>query len=105
MVELYTEFANLNLADPTSDTKNKIDMLLGVDVYGQVLLDGMTKGPLGTPQRNALGWILSGSIKKNSYPSRNISVNHAHDFDIHMIKQFWELENVSTVVDPKEVKM
>lgn len=104
LVELHSEFTNLNLADPTFDIPNKIDMLLGADIYGQILLDGMIKGPSGTPiaQRTALGWILSGPVNVNNSLLRHISVNHVQVNENDMLKRFWELENDNPVIDPKE---
>lgn len=105
VVGFLSEFANLSLADPTFDIPNKIDILLGADVYGQVLMDGVIKGPYGTPtaQQTALGWILSGPIQKNSVHPRNISVNHVQFNKVDMLKQFWEIENDDIVVDTKRL--
>lgn len=94
VVELHSEFANLNLADPNFDIPNKIDMLLGADVYGQVLLDGIIKGSLGTPtaQNTAFGWILFGPINVNCSNSQAISVNHVH---VHVNKNCRNIEAIS----------
>ncbi|XP_073956541.1 uncharacterized protein [Choristoneura fumiferana] len=105
VVELHSEFANLNLADPSFNIPNKIDMLLGADVYGQILMDGMIKGLSGTPtaQKTTLGWILSGPINMNGSLSQNVSVNHVHVNENDLLKRFWELENDTPVADPREL--
>lgn len=53
---------NLELADPFFYMPNKVDLLLGADVYSQVLAEGLHKGPPGTPiaQNTMFGWVLSG---------------------------------------------
>lgn len=58
----WPELANIILADPNFDTPNKIDVLLGADVHGQIIMEGLIKGFKGLPvgQNTALGWILLG---------------------------------------------
>ncbi|KAM3966299.1 LOW QUALITY PROTEIN: uncharacterized protein ACR2FA_012601 [Aphomia sociella] len=48
ILELRSEFSDINLADPFFYKPNKIDFLLGADVYS-LLLDGVIKGPPGVP--------------------------------------------------------
>lgn len=94
----WPEF-QITLADPEYHTPNKIDILLGAEVYGQVLREGLTQGPPGFPvaQNTALGWILSGQI-----PSRSDSNVHCHHAiissdevdDNALLKQFWEIESI-----------
>lgn len=61
------DFVNLNgieLADPDYNRPNKIDLLLGAEVYSQVIQEGMLKAPSGSliAQSTRLGWILSGTV-------------------------------------------
>lgn len=90
----------LTLADPEYHTPNKIDILLGAEVYGQVLREGLSQGSPGFPvaQNTAFGWILSGQI-----PSKSDSNIHCHHVIISMsdqaddnklLRQFWEIESV-----------
>ncbi|KAJ8720595.1 hypothetical protein PYW08_006060 [Mythimna loreyi] len=62
------QMSDLKLADPSFNTPNKIDILLGAEVYGQILMDGLIKGLPGFPmaQNTKLGWILSGCINSQS---------------------------------------
>ncbi|CAH0719175.1 unnamed protein product, partial [Brenthis ino] len=66
-VEMITTLSSTELADPSFNIPNKIDLLLGADVYGQILLEGIVKGPPGTPiaQNTQFGWILSGQPQQS----------------------------------------
>ncbi|XP_073944720.1 uncharacterized protein [Choristoneura fumiferana] len=98
VVELWSEFKNIELADPLFDKPDKIDLLLGADVYGQILEEGIIKQPPGAliAQKTTLGWILSGPIDKQTSAQNTISVNHLH-VENELLKKFWELEADSSV--------
>ena len=68
----WSHLNNLHLADPDFGQPNKIDILLGVDVYADVLLQGRRNGPPGTPTafETKFGWVLTGKTD-------NIAANHA----------------------------
>lgn len=53
---------DLELADPQFAKQGDIDMLIGADLYSQIILPGLVKGPRNTPvaQETSLGWIVSG---------------------------------------------
>lgn len=107
----WSHLAGLQLADPSFSKPNKIDMLLGADIYGHILLDGLRKGISGAPiaQSTQLGWILSGQIDSNNQHaaashSSNINsevtkkktINSFHyQAEIEQqLKAFWELEEM-----------
>ena len=48
------------MADDFREVPSKIYILLGADILGEILLDGLVKGPAGTPMahRTILGWII-----------------------------------------------
>ncbi|XP_026731637.1 uncharacterized protein LOC113496572 [Trichoplusia ni] len=103
---VFNSISSLVLADPNFDIPNKIDLLLGADVYGQILLEGLVKGPPGLliAQNTKLGWILSGQVGEQvsqSETCHNTVVSlHSMELDENtLLKQFWELE-----AEPKSVK-
>ncbi|XP_045453765.1 uncharacterized protein LOC123663070 [Melitaea cinxia] len=102
-VQLWPELTSLKLADPKFDVPNKIDLLLGAEVYGQILVKGLIKGPPGCPvaQNTQLGWILSGQIhsgqsqSSESCQGNTIVVSmHTQCNDNDLLRKFWELEDV-----------
>ncbi|XP_052745046.1 uncharacterized protein LOC128199462 [Bicyclus anynana] len=76
----WIELQNLSLADPHFNRPNKIELLLGANVYSQILQDGIKKDSTGTllAQNTSLGWILTGKVtcqnQFNSNSLENISV-------------------------------
>ena len=68
----------LQLADDFRETPTEIDILLEADIFPEILLDGLVKGPSGTPiaQRMILGWIVSGPIAKLNTSKSPITAVH-----------------------------
>ncbi|XP_043482131.1 uncharacterized protein LOC122511131 [Leptopilina heterotoma] len=56
----------LNLADPMVHKRLSLDIILGAEIYSQIIESGLIKGPFGAPiaQKTSLGWILTGTILK-----------------------------------------
>jgi hypothetical protein len=57
-----------SLADPQFDKSDSIDIILGADIYGRLLCEGIKRIPETQLilQNTVLGWIVSGSISFNS---------------------------------------
>ena len=53
-----------------------IHLLIGADLYGSILFDGLKKGFTGDPvaQNTIFGWVVSGP--QNSIVSQSVSVHH-----------------------------
>ncbi|CAB3259694.1 unnamed protein product [Arctia plantaginis] len=67
-------------------------MLLGPDVYGNILRDGFYKCPSVSllAQETIFGWILSGRNNKHNHTVDVISMHVPAD---DMLKAFWEMES------------
>lgn len=99
----WPELADIVLADPQFHTPNKIDILLGADVYGLLIREGLIKGPRGMPiaQCTALGWIISGPTHRldhnqssSTHCYHNSLVNDLQIDDNALLRRFWEIESV-----------
>ncbi|KAJ0169552.1 hypothetical protein K1T71_014737 [Dendrolimus kikuchii] len=95
----WAEINTLLLADPYFGKPNKIDVLLGADVYSSIIKEGLKKSPPGTliAQNTALGWIISGVVpdspkELSSTETVEINVMHAQINNDEMLKRFWEIE-------------
>ncbi|XP_045459596.1 uncharacterized protein LOC123670134 [Melitaea cinxia] len=91
----WLELRKLDLADPDFITPGKIDILLGADVYGDVLLDGIIKHPEGklVAQNTILGWVVSGRMTLETMSARKqITSLHTQVKDDDLLKRFWEIE-------------
>ncbi|XP_046144711.1 uncharacterized protein LOC123988495 [Osmia bicornis bicornis] len=90
-------------------SSDPIDIVIGADLFGQLLLDGVRKGSTSEPiaQNTHLGWILSGPTSTHPLPFF-IDAHHAtllENLDADL-RRFWEVENIPTqsVLSPEEEK-
>lgn len=93
----WTHLKGIQLADPHFATAGKIDLLLGADIYANIILEGLIKGPADTPiaQRTAFGWIIFGpTTSERSTQSRQSHTVSLDDDIYNLIQKFWELESV-----------
>ncbi|XP_028169269.1 uncharacterized protein LOC114359184 [Ostrinia furnacalis] len=88
------DLTGITLADPEYHTPNKVDLLLGADVYGQILQEGLRKSIQGgvIAQSTALGWIISGTVMDSQQKPKSIVVMHSLIDENDLLKKFWELE-------------
>jgi len=56
----YPHLQNLQFADPDLFGDEQIDLLIGDDNYGSIILDGLRQGQSSNPiaQRTIFGWIV-----------------------------------------------
>ena len=106
----YPHLKGLNLAEDFNDGNDTIDILLGSDVYWEVVTGEVIKGQSGpVAVKSIFGWLLSGKI--DSYaPRYNTSTsaliisgicdpltnydNANEDELLSTMKNFWEIESV-----------
>ena len=91
----WSHLAGLHLADPDFGRPGKIDILLGVDVYADVLLHGRWTGPPGSPVvfETKFGCVLAERTNSHTLPDRHVTSHHvsvASGDDI--LRRFWEIE-------------
>lgn len=101
---------DLSLADSDFASANKIDMIIGADVYPMILLGGLKKGPVGAPvaQETVLGWIVTGPVSNSSLTSEvlvhSVTMNAVVEDNFEMtnvelslrLRKLWELDNIPT---------
>ena len=90
------ELQNIPLADPDFNRPGRIDVLLGMDAYQQVILEGQ---PLLNQQLKAtcsiFGWIISGSKESSPTQARAHLCLRTTTKDTEMqdfLQKFWEVE-------------
>lgn len=93
----WSYLKNINLADPQYHQPGNIDMIIGADMYGVLLKNGIRKGQLNQPVavNTSFGWILSGPVGKTPIPT--VSVNQVmidNETLAHQLRKFWELEEI-----------
>ncbi|XP_045459918.1 uncharacterized protein LOC123670468 [Melitaea cinxia] len=97
----WSDIEKLELADPGYTTPGRIDILLGAEVYSDVLLNGIMKHPTSNllAQNTIFGWVLSGKICSPRNSARNtVSSLHIQLKDDDILKLFWEQENEPNII-------
>ena len=90
----WNHLSNLQLADPMFGQPGKIDILLGVDVFVNVLLHGRRFGPPGSPVafETEFGWVLAGETE-SCIPANHIITYHTSLVSgDDILRKFWEIE-------------
>ncbi|XP_029164258.1 uncharacterized protein LOC114935569 [Nylanderia fulva] len=94
----WPHLQRLDLADADPTNRTPIQILIGADLYGATLLDGLRKGPFGSPtaQSTIFGWIVTGPSSDNdSNASVCVATVNTMDVDLNQILvRFWETEKV-----------
>ena len=103
----WSHLSGLPLADPDFGRPGRIDVLLGVDVYIDVVKHGRRTGPPNSPValETKFGWVLAGRTKipttSHHVTSHHVSVTSGDD----LLNKFWEIEESpknSTSFSPEE---
>ena len=107
---LKKEWSHLNgidLADPGFDCPGKIDMLLGINVFVDIILHGQRSGPPGTPIafETCVGWVLAGSTESCSLVPQVATYYVSCVIGDEILCKFWEVEDgllSETTLTPEE---
>ena len=90
----WNHLSDIPLADPDFGHPGRIDILLGVDIFVDVLLHGRRFGPPGSPVafETEFGWVLAGHVDAST-PTRHIASHHASlATGDDLLRKFWEIE-------------
>ncbi|XP_055918507.1 uncharacterized protein LOC129950600 [Eupeodes corollae] len=102
---------NINLSDPHFNVPQRIDLLLGVDLFYTLLCVGQIKLGSNLPalQNTLFGWVVAGQLPKSNNPStsnrRSFAIrNTPHESESdgtlnNTLKAFWEIESFSSQTD------
>lgn len=94
--EAWPHLRGLELADPHTEKLNRIDILLGAAVHGDILDIGLIKGNLCEPiaQKTQLGWIVSGGGGDMNLRTPVFSIQTADEHLSKCLTKFWETEEL-----------
>lgn len=102
--KVWPHLQGLRLADEQYNKSLPVQMLLGAEVFEEIVLNGLIKKVQDSPtaMNSSLGWLLFGKVNAQEYKSNQINVNcmqmciKNEQLD-RTLKSFWELEEVSTI--------
>lgn len=97
----------LQLADPEFGSPGSVDILLGADIFSDVLLHGRRSGSPGSPVaiETSFGWVLAGAVDCNTPRSQVVSHLTSVLSGDDLLRKFWEVEELRTgspAVSPEE---
>jgi len=100
---------NLKLADPHFEVSSEIDILIGADLFWELLCIGQIKPTRRHPmlQKTRLGWILAGRLGGFASPSSRVQALHASvtDTQLHdQLSRFWQLNDSLVPSDTRTVE-
>ena len=91
----WNHLSGIDLADPHFGQPGKIDVLLGVDIFVQVLRNGRRTGPPGSPVsfETEFGWVQAGEINNTSSHNGHVTSHHVSlENGDDILRKFWEIE-------------
>ena len=94
-VRLVLHIKGLQLADPHFNEPGRVDILLGIDVCGLVMLDGRRVGPIDTPSawNTKFGWFLAGRTRLFDMPTKHeITCHISVSSTDTLLRKFLEIE-------------
>lgn len=94
----WSHLDGIQLADPNYLIPGSIDIILGADVFGQIIQNGIRKGSNNAPMAQAtkLGWIISGPTSSQSSPDGFQSFHVSIESDLFsLMRRFWELDEIA----------
>lgn len=94
---------DLVLADPEFGSGDPIELLLGADVYGEILRPDVRRVSSQVPvaQLTSLGWILTGRVGiEKTTPSACVHVASVESELLAQVRAFWEVEELPQPLKP-----
>ncbi|XP_046434478.1 uncharacterized protein LOC124186653 [Neodiprion fabricii] len=99
------QFEGLTLTDPDFSVSQNVDLILGADVYGQLLRPGLKRFPTSqlVAQGTAFGWVISGMVLSDkrledrtlsSLPTQALHCTVELDLE-QTLQRFWSLEEIA----------
>lgn len=91
--------SNLQLADPQFNQPGDIDLLIGAELFFDILRDGRIKLLDSTPalQNTVFGWVIAGKVEVNTM-SNVVTACHLSTLDEinKNVQRFWDLEDCNS---------
>lgn len=102
--DTYNIPRNCKLADPNFYVSSKVDMLIGAELFWELVCVGQIKSSPEHPtlQKTQFGWILAGRLTTPSKSVPDVKSFHAIVTNAQLqdqLSQFWQLEDVGSAYD------
>lgn len=96
---IFDFLRNVELADPQFHVSSDIDILVGADLFWQILCIGQIKSSAEQPmlQKTRFGWIVAGRLAQSANVAKAVQSFHSSIIDDQLheqIKRFWQIESI-----------
>lgn len=98
----WSHLSELTFADDDPTGSGTIDLLIGADLYGSIILDEIRRGSVGQPVAQQTHWVLSGPTCPPGIIPRSITALHC-SLERELCR-FWEVEELprKSLLTPEE---
>ena len=92
----WKHFQRLELADPDFGKPGATDLLLGTEIFSQVVLNARQFGTRGSPMahKTHLGWVLSGAVRGERHHGSETCCIATESSD-DLLRSLWEIEDLT----------
>ncbi|XP_075157839.1 uncharacterized protein LOC142231104 [Haematobia irritans] len=95
---VLTNFPDIQLADPKFYESDRIDLLIGADLFNSIMLENVHRNICGSliAQETVFGWIVTGPVQSHpKISSFSTVVSFCTETNLEkQLKRFWEVEEV-----------
>ncbi|XP_062551973.1 uncharacterized protein LOC134217211 [Armigeres subalbatus] len=98
-ISKWTFPKGINLADPEYYYPSTVDIIIGAEIFFDLLVDGHFKLAEGGPvlQNTQLGWVVSGKVSESSRTATSLTAVACTEEKLDdLLTRFWELESCRT---------
>ena len=99
----YSAFGNLRFAKQDDGGDLRIDILVGLDYYWQLVKQGLKRVPSSNlvALETVFGWVLSGSLEDRSHSLVSQQLLVLNDLSELTVRKFWDLDSIG--IGPKDL--
>ena len=94
-VSRVSSLIGIHLADPNFAKSGQVDLLIGGDIYPNIMLEGVKRNVLGNlmAQETVFGWILTGPLPGARHSAFSTCVSFFSEISLNkQLEKFWALE-------------
>lgn len=93
----WNHIKDIQLADPKFNIPGEVDMLIGVELFFDVLRTGYRRGDISQPaaQNTVFGWVIGGNCDQEQ--TNIVAHTNSEIFEVDVdksLRRFWEIESI-----------